>query len=300
MAKVKVIHIPTGKKGYIDENDFDTRKFKLDQSWWEKQVNSGILPVAGAAVGGLGGFLAGGSPGAYIGGAGGYATGKVAQDLSKINYGTYDTPKNYTEALDRGIGNIGEAGIAGGVTGGIGAILSLLNIALHPGQTRANLINKLPDDKRLVSEEEVQEKMLGVPQKYITLKPEQESRKLIQSMNQKLFPWQGGTDVQSKTQTPVSTVKNIDLNNLYNQIRQLEQETSAYRSETPKAIAGKDLSIALRGLANEKGGRSIQFLNDYMKMLNSLNPYATKVKYGAAGAASAAGTWGIINKLRGK
>jgi hypothetical protein len=300
MAKLNEQKFRLDKKaqGFTDEQinqAIDT--FNKKQTFLGKLVESNAIPATFATVGGITGTMVAPGPGTGVGVASGYAGGEVAEDAIRNMIGLPNQGS--------GIDQVAEVG-GKATTYGTGAMMlaELVKMGLpllQPGKTREKRIANLPDEKRLMDRDVLQEELLKVPEKYIMPKTQQKSRQLINQLYNKLFPTTGisqnlapGQPAPDPTQN-----RNIDLNELYKQLGQFEKESRAYDLKSPEAIASKDISTTTRQLINQQAGPEIEKLNKYMENVYKAQPYVQKAKYGAMGALGAKLLWDNWNKIKG-
>jgi len=255
-----------------------------------KKVTSKLPDVLGA-----GGLAASLTPLPVLGpiaGGGGAALGTMFESLANSTVDNLYAPKSGipktaeenkqsgVDTLNRLLGKTGTYASLGLLTD----LLKNIPTMVQPGKARQRLIEKLPDSKKLVPRDALQERLVGIPDKYVTPEAQSESRDLINQLYTKMFPFQGSTTRATPTSPSnnITSPQSVNLNDLYKNIYQLEAETRPFNTGSNRSLAGKDISLALRELANEQGGPQIQRLNDYMSASYKLSPIKKTIGSGVA------------------
>jgi hypothetical protein len=263
-------------EGYADEEiDMAIKSIKLGQegTGLQKASEKGQVPyyigVPAAAIG----HKIAGPPGAFVMGTGGYALGNIIEDLTKMKSGTYQKPKDFKEAFNMGIDNLGEAGEFGFQATGVSSVLSLADALLRPTKTREKLSDYRADisKNKSLSHGVVYKQLDDKSKSYATPESRKQAQEISQKLYNFLFPMQGQDDlreiqgpVSQPWESPIKQRGEMSVPELYKRLILWENDPTVKAYEGGQHKIARDLSKTVRGMLAEEGGTAVKVLNKMM------------------------------------
>ena len=326
MSRIKVIDNYSGRKGTIDEKDFDESRFTMDYGTLANFANKGgfskIFSTAGGLIGGGAPYFIAGpagalaSPGmAFAGASTGRAAGTVVdENIKRIAGAPTREAKEYVENA------IPEAGGTGAGAASIATLFQILyslspllspskaggairekKIAGLPQKSTTNPKTGMPGPSQNVSSEAFFQKLRETDPSFYNKNVLKNYKELTGQMTNRLYPMTGTTNNPSEGVWggPLSVPNKVNLSDFYKTVQLMESRNKPYNSEADRAAAAKLLSRTLRQLGNETGGKAIQGINKKMaagyNLQDLIKTLFSKFKYAGAGAAGSSAVYGVKN-----
>ena len=273
---VDEINAYLSKKGYEPVG-------KLENTIYNNKLSAGT-----GITGGVAGTAVLGKPGAMIGATGGKAFGNLIEDIYEISKGAYKAPKDYKEAFNMGMSNIGNAAQWGVGAEALVNLPSILKALVTPLQTTKNTAMKvrdlsvgnqsLPTD---TSKTEILDKLKN-SNYYKMATPE--IQKMAESRLNQYFEGVNPLETINPSntgfaggQSVVQSSPNLSVNKMYEYLPSFEKTGRAYNTvgEAGSAAISQGTNLAshaVRDYLNTQIPKPAQISNDVYSAVSKIQP----------------------------